>query len=68
MIGKPKYKAFDKVEFEFIDNEPHIGVIWVVDKWGTFFDKSDVSYDIFVEAENMLYKHINERYVKRKIK
>lgn len=67
MIGKPKYKAFDKVEFEFIENEVHIGVIWIVDKYGTFFDKSDVSYDIYVEEENMLYKHINEKYVKRKI-
>jgi hypothetical protein len=67
MIGKPKYKAFDKVEFEFIENEVHIGVIWIVDKYGTFFDKSDVSYDIYVEEENVLYKHINEKCVKRKI-
>ena len=68
MIGKPKYKENDKVEFEFIENEVHIGVIWIVDRYGTFFDKSDVSYDIYVEEENMIYKHINEKYVKRKIK
>ena len=68
MIGKPKYKANDKVEFSFSENEVHIGVIWIVDKYGTFFDKSDVSYDIYVEEENMLYKHISEKYVKRKIK
>lgn len=68
MIGKPKYKENDKVEFELIENEVHKGVVWIVDKYGTFFDKSDVSYDIYVEEENMLYKHINEKYVKRKIR
>ena len=67
MIGKPKYKAFDKVEFTIYENEVRKGVIYVVDKYGTFFDKSDVSYDIYVEEENMLYKHINEKYVKCKI-
>ena len=67
MIGKPKYKGNDKVEFEFAENDVHKGVVWTVDKYGTFFDKSDVSYDIFVEEENTLYKHINEKYVKRKI-
>lgn len=67
MIGKPKYKENDKVEFTIYENEVRKGVIYVVDKYGTFFDKSDVSYDIYVEEENMLYKHINEKYVKCKI-
>lgn len=66
MIGKPKYKGNDNVEFE-IENKAHKGTVWTVDKYGTFFDKSDVSYDIYVEEENMLYKHVNEKYVKRKI-
>jgi hypothetical protein len=68
MIGKPKYKEDCKVEFEFNGVQLREGVVYVVDKYGTFFDKSDVSYDIYVEEENMLYKHINEKYVKRKIK
>jgi hypothetical protein len=68
MIGKPKYKENDKVEFAIHENDARIGVIYVVDKYGTFFDKSDVSYDIYVKEEHMLYKHINEKYVKRKIK
>jgi hypothetical protein len=67
MLGKPKYKENDNVEFAIYENEVRIGVIYVVDKYGTFFDKSDVSYDIYVEEENMLYKHINEKYVNRKI-
>lgn len=68
MIGKPKYKGNDKVEFEFNENEGRIGIVWIVDKYGTFFDKSDVSYDIYVEEENTLYKNINEKYIKRKAK
>lgn len=68
MIGKPKYKESDKVEFSFSENEVHKGDIWTVDKYGTYYDKSDVSYDIYVEEENMIYKHINEKYVKRKIR
>lgn len=68
MLGKPKHKAFDKVEFTIYENDTRIGVIYAVDKYGTYYDKSDVSYDIFVEEENMLYKHINEKYVKRKIR
>lgn len=68
MIGKPKYKENDKVEFTVDEKDTRVGVIYVVDKYGTFFDKSDVSYDIYVEEENTLYKHFNEKYVKRKIK
>jgi hypothetical protein len=67
MIGMPKYKGNDKVEFTIYENDTRIGVIYVVDKYGTYYDKSDVSYDIYVEEENMLYKHFNEKYVKRKI-
>lgn len=64
MIGKPKFKLNQKVSFNFCDTEKK-GVVYVVDSYGTFEDKSDVSYDILVEEENMLYKHINEKYVKK---
>ena len=63
MIGNPKYKAFDEVEFSFNEGEVHKGTIWIVDKYGTFFDKSDVSYDIYVEEEYMIYKHIPENCI-----
>lgn len=63
MLGKPKYKLFEKVCFEF-DNDVKIGSIYVVDKYGTCEDETDVSYDILVEEDNMLYKHINEKYIK----
>lgn len=62
MLGKPKYKEGITVKF-IIGNELKTGVIWVVDKFGTFDYREDVSYDIMVESENMFYKHIPEKYV-----
>lgn len=58
MIGKPKHKVGDTVSFSFQGETKH-GTVFIVDKYGTFFDKSDVSYDIMVEGT--LYKHINEK-------
>lgn len=62
MRGKPKYKEGTMVKF-VIGDELKTGYIFVVDKYGTFADPSDVSYDIMVESENMIYKHIQEKYV-----
>lgn len=70
MLGKPKYKLGDKVVFECFFNNEHReieGEIRVIDPYGTWDDDSDVSYDIFVESENCLYKHFNEIYVLRKV-
>lgn len=64
MLGKPKYHENDLVEFQWLKNEPNkVGIVYIVDKWGTLSDNSDVSYDILVKEENMLYKHISERFV-----
>lgn len=62
MLGKPKYKEGTTVKF-IINNELKTGIVFVVDKYGTFDNSTDVSYDILVEDENMLYKHIQEKYV-----
>jgi hypothetical protein len=62
MLGKPKYKEGTTVKF-IVCGKLKTGVIWVVDRFGTFDYKEDVSYDIMVESENMLYKHIPEKYV-----
>lgn len=59
MIGYPKYKRGDIVSF-IIDGRKITGYIEIVDAFGTFGDSSDVSYDIMVESENTLYKHIKE--------
>ncbi|MGN0282869.1 MAG: hypothetical protein ACI4B3_11335 [Prevotella sp.] len=61
MKGYPKYKVGDNVSFT-INNETRNGFIYIVDAYGAFgFD--DVSYDILVETENCLYKHIEETKV-----
>lgn len=62
MIGHPKFKVDEKVKFDF-DGQEKVGTVYIVDKFGTFEDNTDVSYDILVEEENMLYKHFNEKYV-----
>jgi hypothetical protein len=64
MLGKPKFNLNDVVSFSLCGKKKQ-GIIYIIDKYGTFFDKSDVSYDIFVEEENMLYKHINENFVEK---
>lgn len=62
MKGKPKYKVGTTVKF-IVGEELKTGEIFIVDKYGTFDNPNDVSYDIMVESENMLYKHIQEKYV-----
>lgn len=63
MKGYPKFEYNQKVQFNF-NNAVKEGYIYIIDKYGTFEDNSDVSYDIMVESENCLYKHINERFVR----
>lgn len=62
MLGKPKYKVGTTVKF-IVCGKSKTGVIWIVDKYGTWNYTEDVSYDIMVESENCLYKHIPEKYV-----
>lgn len=45
------------------------GIIYIVDKFGTFDNPTDASYDIMVcndnnSGHNCLYKHITEKCVK----
>lgn len=68
MIGKPKYKFGDLVTFTFNNsNERKTGIIAIIDKYGTFEDNSDASYDILVKDENCLYKHFTEKLIIEKI-
>lgn len=64
MIGKPKFKRGDMVKF-ICDNKEKIGKIDIIDAYGTFLNPGDVSYDILVEKENCLYKHISEKGVEK---
>jgi ribosomal protein L21E len=63
MKGYPKFKNGQVVKFE-VEGSIKEGLIYIVDKYGTFEDNSDVSYDILVSDENCLYKHIREDKVK----
>ena len=62
MKGNPKFQLNQRVKFT-VDNQMLEGVIHIIDVFGTFEYNEDVSYDIFVDGENCLYKHIPEKYV-----
>ena len=67
MIGKPKFKYGDVVEFKY-NGEKIVGTIEIIDSYGTFFDESDVSYDIMCDnykGDRMFFKHVTERLVKK---
>lgn len=51
------YTVGDTVTFRY-NNSLKKGVIFIVDKNGTFELPGITSYDIMVESENTLYKHI----------
>lgn len=61
----PKFKRNDMVVFKFRDDEK-CGMIQIVDAYGTFEQDDELSYDICVEEENCLYKHIRETDIVRK--
>lgn len=63
MKGNPKFKVGDNVSFT-MNNETRNGIVLIVDAYGAFC-LDDVSYDILVETENCLYKHVEERMVTR---
>lgn len=72
MLGHPEYKYGEEVMFD-CNGQSLKGRIYIIDAYGTFFDNSDVSYDIMVENSprynnaKCLYKHINEKYVRKEV-
>lgn len=70
MKGEPKYKLGETVQFWWNDDEKKEGIIYFIDKYGTFQDPTDVSYDIMVDHNGVdwLFKHIPETEVIGKIK
>lgn len=69
MKGKPKFKHGDTVIFTFVGDEQKVGTIYIVDKYGTWDDPSDVSYDIMgeLDGQKTLFKHITEKLVISKV-
>lgn len=63
MLGRPKFKRDDKVCFEW-NGILKTGSIFIVDAYGTFFQADEPSYDVMVEADNCLYKHLLESAVR----
>lgn len=56
-----KYKKGDVVKFEFGEDEDILeGVIRIIDKYGTFEQNDEPSYDIYRLENNTLYKHIRQ--------
>jgi predicted RNase H-like HicB family nuclease len=62
MIGKPRYQKGNYVTF-IINAEKKVGKIGIVDAYGTFEQTEEASYDIFVDEEKCLYKHVPESKV-----
>ena len=52
----------DKVTFR-CGGETKEGVVCIVDAHGTFEQPGIPSYDILVEEENMLYKHVSRKMI-----
>ena len=74
MIGHPKYDYDDLVEFDIVyENKTYTlqGRIEIIDRYGTFEQNKDVSYDIMVENsplynnEPCLFKHIIESKIRK---
>lgn len=59
MLGKPKYNYDEEVKFK-LDNKEYIGKVYIIDEYGTFGQSEEPSYDVLVESNNTLYKHIRE--------
>lgn len=64
--GRPRYRREDIVRINW-DGTEKAGKICVVDAFGTFEQSEEPSYDIFVEEDNCLYKHICESEILGKV-
>ena len=59
-----KYVIGDVVTFSFSEDELLEGMVYIVDRYGTFEQNEEPSYDIYRFENNTLYKHIRQQYVK----
>ncbi len=60
------FKVGDWVTFQWGDTLKE-GIVFIVDAYGTFESPNTLSYDIMVENENMLYKHVKCDLIKSRI-
>lgn len=64
--GRPRYHRDEMVRIKWDDAEK-VGKVFVVDAFGTIDQNEEPSYDILVEEDNCLYKHICESDIIGKI-
>ena len=64
--GRPRYHCDEMVRIKWDDAEK-VGKVFVVDAFGTMDQNEEPSYDILVEEDNCLYKHIYESDIIGKI-
>ena len=62
ILGSPRYQYDDIVQFTNFDTVK-TGNIAIIDAYGTFEQNEEPSYDIYVEEENCLYKHVRESWI-----
>lgn len=60
ILGRPKYRRGDCVSFAWGVNDLKEGTVFVVDANGTYEQNLEPSYDIWVEEDGCIYKHICE--------
>ena len=56
-FSNPNYNVGDEITF-LCNNTQKKGLVLIVDAHGTYENLGIPSYDILVEEENMLYKHV----------
>ena len=61
-MKKPDYDLDDTVTFKAGD-DAKTGKVYIVDAKGTWGQSEEPSYDVMVESENTLYKHIRESLI-----
>lgn len=64
IMAEPKFKVGDKVKF-ILDGETIVGEVAIVDRYGTFMQTEEPSYDILAvwNGEKTLIKHVGQRGV-----
>ena len=64
-MSAPKYEKGDVVKFQFSEAMDTLeGMVEIVDRYGTFEQNEEPSYDIYRFENNTLYKHVRESMVK----
>ena len=60
-IGQPIFKLGDRVQFKF-ENRLKTGTVEIVDRYGTFEQNEEPSYDVMSvhKGQPCLFKHIRE--------